>query len=277
MVPLTLGQYRACHPCEYDDFDDEAVNSKWAAMLRVQQDELVMHDSLVNLCTYIYHTKAIETVKRVLYSCDAFIDCGVRHQRRQGPSKDKTNMEDFLLAFHRCSDLLKFVASDHSRLPPLSIRNINFAHLLYEFQGMRAEMTKLRDEVQLFKATTQVPQRDRPWWKPTKVNTTAVNTGLLPLVVNLPAAPQENSSKAAPPKTNASNVAKLACAIVSFETCESEPVDNQQHGETDDDGYTRVTRTRPARPRHKAVIGTTKGVSLKARSVRFVCVCLSPC
>ena len=73
--------------------------------------DLVVHDSLVKVCTNFYDTKAIETAKRVLYSFDAVIDCGVRHQRRQGPSKDKANMEDILLAFHRCSDLPECVAS----------------------------------------------------------------------------------------------------------------------------------------------------------------------
>ena len=137
--------------------------------------------SLVKVCPDFYDTKAIETTKRVLYSGDAVIDCGVRHQRRQGPSKDGTNMEDILLAFHRCYDLPEFVASDLSRLPPLSMHNIDFAHLLHELQGM---------------------------W--------AVNN--LPLVVNLPAASQEKSSKAAPPKTNARKVVKRVCAVVFFRT-----------------------------------------------------------
>ena len=68
----------------------------------------------------------------------------------RGPSKDKTNMEDILLAFHRCSDLPEFVASDLSRLPPLSMHTIDFTHLLHEFQGMRAEMTTLRDDDKTF-------------------------------------------------------------------------------------------------------------------------------
>ena len=109
-------------------------------------------------------------------------------------------MEDILLAFHRCSELPEFVASDLSRLPPLNMHNIDFAHLLHEYQGMRAEMTKLRDEVQLFKATPHVPQRDGPWSKSNNV-ASAVNN--LPLVVNLPAVPKEKSAKAAPPKINA--------------------------------------------------------------------------
>ena len=42
--------------------------------------DLVVHDSLVKVCTDVYETKAIEMAKRILDSCDAVIDCGVRHQ-----------------------------------------------------------------------------------------------------------------------------------------------------------------------------------------------------
>ncbi len=68
---------------------------------------------------------------------------------------------------------------------------------------MGAVITKLRDEVQLFKVNTQVPQRDGPWSKPNKVASAVYN---LPLVVNLLSEPQEKPSKAAPPKTNAPKV-----------------------------------------------------------------------
>ena len=78
------------------------------------------------------------------------------------------------------------------------MNNIDFAHLLHEIQGMQAEMTKLRHKVKLFKVNTQVPQRDGPWSKPNKVASAENN---LPLVVNLPAAPQEKL-KADPPMTN---------------------------------------------------------------------------
>ena len=217
-----------------------------------------------------YDTTAIETAKQVLYSCDAVVDCGVSHQRRQGPSKDETNMEDIRLAFHRCSGLLEFVASDLSRLPPLNMHNIDFAHLLHEFQGMRAEMATFRDEVKLVKVNTQVPQRDGPWSKPNKV-ACAVNN--LPLVVNLPAAPQEKSSKAAPPKTNAPNVVKRVSAVVSSETCESEPVDNQQHDESDEHGFTRVTRKRPARNKPKAVTWNKEWCVVESE-IRKICVCV---
>ena len=228
----------------------------------------VVHDSLVKVCTDFYDTKAIETAKRVPYSCAAVIDCGVRHQRRQGPSKDKANMEDILLAFHRCSDLPEFVASDLSRLPPLSMHNIDFAHLLHEFQGMRAEMTKLRGEVKLVKVNTQVPQRDGPWSKLNKV-ASAVNI-ICPwwstCLQRLWKSPQRRlPRRRMPPKV-------VKRAVVSSETCEPEPVGNQQHDESDEDGFTRVSRKRPARAKPKAVIGTKCGVSLKARSGRFVCV-----
>ena len=108
--------------------------------------DLVVHDSLIKLCTDFYDKKVIESAKQILFDCSAVADCGVRHQRRQGPSKDKNNMEDILLVFHRCTNLPEFVAGDLSRLPPLDMNNIDFAHLLWchKFQGMWSEMAKKR-------------------------------------------------------------------------------------------------------------------------------------
>ena len=49
--------------------------------------------------------------------------------------------------------------------------------------------------------------------------------------------------------------AKRVYAVESSEATESEPVDNKQQDESDEDGFTRVTRKRPARAKPKAVIG----------------------
>ena len=127
--------------------------------------------------------------KQILFDGSAVADCGVRHQRRQGPSKDKNNMEDILLVFHRCTNFPEFVAGDLSRLPPLDMNNkniIDFAHLLHEFQGMRSEMAKMRDEFKRCKPISQSVQRDEPRSKP--------NSGAT--VVNLPAMREDMSLKA---------------------------------------------------------------------------------
>ena len=265
--------------------------------------DLVVHDSLIKLCTDFYDTKLIESAKQILFDCSAVADCGVRHQRRQGPSRDKNNMEDILLAFHRCTNLPEFVAGDLSRLPPLDMNNIDFAHLLHEFQGMRSEMAKMRDEFKRCKPISQSGQRDEPWSKP--------NSGAT--VVNLPAMREDKclkavrttvptpmaarttvstpkaalttvtSSTVTTPKTalvrvTTPNDARKVCAAVSIDSIENETVGNEEInncGDNDvDHGYTRVTRKRSGRT--KAVIGTNIGTSsLKVKTGRYVSLFVS--
>ena len=264
--------------------------------------DLVVHESLIKLCTDFYDTKVIEGAKQILFDCSGVADCGVRHQRRQGPSKDKNNMEDILLVFHRCTNLPEFVAGDLSRLPPLDMNNIDFAHLLHEFQGMGSEMAKMRDEFKRCKPISQSVQRDEPWSKP--------NSGAT--VVNPPAMRQDKSSKAARTtvttpkaaltsstvttpkaaltssmvttpkavlaKVTTPNDARKVCAAVSVDSIdESDTIGNDEinHcGDNDVDGYTRVTRKRPVRT--KAVIGTNNGTSsLKVKTGRYVSLFVS--
>ena len=202
-------------------------------------------------------------------------------------------MEDILVVFHRCSDLPEFVAGDLSRLPPLDMNNIDFAHLLHEFQGMRTEMAKMREEFKRCKPISQVAQRDEPWSKP--------NSGAT--VVNLPAMREDKSPKSArstvttpkaalttttvtsstvtTPKATLAKVttpndSRKVCAAVSGDSIESETVDNVDInlcGDNDADGYTRVTRKRSVRT--KAVIGTNNGSSSESEDGKIrdvVCV-----
>ena len=86
-----------------------------------------MLDSLIKLYSDFYDSIVIEEAKQILYSCVAVTDTAVRHQRRQGPSKDKHNMEVFLLVLHKCSTndgLPEFVASDLSCLPMVGSLNL---------------------------------------------------------------------------------------------------------------------------------------------------------
>ena len=266
--------------------------------------DLVVHDSLIRLCTDFYDTKVIESAKQILFDCSAVADCGVRHQRRQGPGKDKNNMEDILLVFHRCTNLREFVAGDLSRLPPLDMNNIDFAHLLHEFQGMRSEMAKMRDKFKRCKPISQSVQRDEPWSKP--------NSGAT--VVNLPAMREDKSMKAvcttvptpmaarttvstskaaalttvtsstvttpkaALVRVTTPNDARKVCAAVSSDSIENATVGNDEinnRGDNDvDHGYTRVTRKRSGRT--KAVIGTNIGTSsLKVKTGRHVSLFVS--
>ena len=203
--------------------------------------DLVVHDSLIKLCTDFYETKVIECAKQVLFDCPAVAECGVRHQRRQGPSKDKNNMEDILLVFHRCSDLPEFVAGDLSRLPPLDMNNIDFAHLLHEFQGMRTEMANMREEFKRCKPISQVAQRDEPWSKP--------NSGAT--VVNLPAMREDKS-----PKSARSTVTTPKAALTTTTTVTSSTVTTPKAALTTTTTVTSSTVTTP-----KAALTTTTTVT----------------
>ena len=69
-------------------------------------------------------------------------------RRRNGPNKDKNNIEDVLYVLHKCpTGLPTFVVSDLASLPPLDVNNVDFAHILGEIRALRAEMAMLRTEV----------------------------------------------------------------------------------------------------------------------------------
>ena len=70
------------------------------------------------------------------------------NRRRNGPNKDKNNVEDILTALHKCPmGLPTFVVSNLSSLPPLDVNNVDFAHLMGEIRAMRADMATLRETV----------------------------------------------------------------------------------------------------------------------------------
>ena len=69
-------------------------------------------------------------------------------RRRNGPNKDKNNIEDVMYVLHKCpTGLPTFVVSDLASLPPLDVNNVDFAHILGEIRALRAEMATLRTEV----------------------------------------------------------------------------------------------------------------------------------
>lgn len=228
--------------------------------------DLIVHDALVKLCVDFYDTKVIEEAKRTLFSCAAVIDLGVRHQRRQGPSKDKSNMEDIILVFHKCSSsrgLPEFVASDLSCLPPLDMNNIDFAHLLHEFQGMRAEMAKMRGDIQQCKQAS-APQCDSPWSK----RDTAVEKPVS-LVVNLPLPSETKKSRLQdcdlPVKTRpkppqlVKKTKNDQCSAAPEAEAHVHNNDDSRHSDPTGkvaEGFTLVSRKRMQKNRPKVVIGT---------------------
>ena len=94
--------------------------------------DVMVHDTLVKLCTDHFESKDIEAARQLLYRYDAIMKLNLmQSRRRQGPSKDKTNVEDILLALHRCrSGLPTFVVADISNLPSLDANGIYFGHIL---------------------------------------------------------------------------------------------------------------------------------------------------
>ena len=111
--------------------------------------DVMVHDTLVKLATDHFESKDIEAARQLLYSYDAIAQLNLKKSRRiQSPAKDKTNVEDILLARHRCrSGLPTFVVADLANLPSLDANGVDFGHILSECRAMRAEIAVLRREV----------------------------------------------------------------------------------------------------------------------------------
>ena len=111
--------------------------------------DVMVHDTLVKLATDHFESRDIEAARQLLYSYDAITQLNLKKsRRRQGPAKDKSNVEDILLALHRCrSGLPTFVVADLANLPSLDANGVNFGHILSEFRAMRTEIAVLRREV----------------------------------------------------------------------------------------------------------------------------------
>ena len=112
---------------------------------------------LVKLCPDHFESKDIEAARQLLYSYDAITKLNLKKsRRRQGSAKHKTNVEDILLALHRCrSGLPICVVDDLANLPSLDANGIDFGHILSEFRVMRAENAVLRREVAQYRGLDQ--------------------------------------------------------------------------------------------------------------------------
>ncbi len=104
--------------------------------------DLIVHDTLVKLTCDYFESNEIEASKRIVYECDAVTSLELHPiRRRNGPNKDKNNIEDVLYVLHKCpTGLPTFVVSDLASLPPLDVNNVDFAHILGEIRALRAEM-----------------------------------------------------------------------------------------------------------------------------------------
>lgn len=258
--------------------------------------DLLVHDTLVKLCTDFYGSREIEAAKMKIFSCSAISETGVRMIKRQGPSKDKANMEDILHILHKCipqSSLLpKFVACELSRLPPLDVCNIDFAFLIHEFQGMRAEMSSMREEIKLCKQSNI----SQSVWANRSTNVTKP----VPLVVDLPPVPTDEAVKPALPHRRKKDLSPKApsagatvttsmngvtvdspCGAEESKTSGSFLVASSTAVSKQNESFTVVEKKkRSARNKHSTVIGTRNDSTLKARPGRFLTMFVSrldPC
>ena len=75
-----------------------------------------------------FKSKDIEAARQLLYSYDAITKLNLKKIRQTGLAKDKTNVEDILLALHRCrSRLQTVVVVDLADLPSLDANGINIS------------------------------------------------------------------------------------------------------------------------------------------------------
>ena len=76
--------------------------------------DIMVHDTLVKLCADHFDSTEIEAARQMLYNYDAIKILNIKKsRRRQGPTKDRYNIEDMLLALHKCrSGLPTFAVSD---------------------------------------------------------------------------------------------------------------------------------------------------------------------
>ena len=92
----------------------------------------IVQDILVKITCYYFESNKIEALKRILYQCNGLNYLGLHPIRqRNGPNKDKNNIDDVLYALHECSiSLPTFVVSELASLTPMDINNVDFAHIL---------------------------------------------------------------------------------------------------------------------------------------------------
>ena len=116
--------------------------------------DVMTHDLMVKVCTEFYSSVCIEQAKNILYNRNAVMnELGLQKRRRQGPGKDKSNMEDILNALHKCySKLPTFVAKDLSQVPPLDMNNVDFSFIMIELKKMRSELATVCEEMKVLKA-----------------------------------------------------------------------------------------------------------------------------
>ena len=270
--------------------------------------DLIVHDTLVKLTCDYFDSNEIEASKRIVYQCDAVTSMELHPiRRRNGPNKDKNNIEDVLYVLHKCPNgLPTFVVSDLASLPPLDVNNVDFAHILGEIRALRAEMATLRTEVssqhyrERSPSTTETqetqggettmptrsdlqPPSDWMSERPILYTELPTQAGSSPAVTSEPGGAQPGGGRlsyapvAARPSMHSGMHSSSSPMFAQFEGPVRGPVRRSVTpvvADADADGFTVVKRKRTA-TKPKAVIGTKCATTLKAKAGRFTAVFVS--
>ena len=270
--------------------------------------DLIVHDTLVKLTCDYFDSNEIEASKRIIYQCDAVTSMELHPiRRRNGPNKDKNNIEDVLYVLHKCPiGLPTFVVSDLASLPPLDVNNVDFAHILGEIRALRTEMATLRNEVssrhgrerspsttetqETQGSETTMPTRSdlqppSDWMSERPILYTEIPTqaGSSPAVTSEPGGAQPGGGRLSyasmvdRPSMHNSMHSSSSPMVAQFEGPVRGPVRRSVTpvvADADAGGFTVVKRKRTA-TKPKAVIGTKCATTLKAKAGRFTAVFVS--
>ena len=109
--------------------------------------DILPQPSIVQLCVGAYSDQEIEHAKKLFFDMSAD-ESTCRHRRRQGPDKNRWNVEDILqLMREKGPDVPCFVALDLNKLPPITFDSIDVTVLLNHIQKTQAEVKQLKDAV----------------------------------------------------------------------------------------------------------------------------------
>jgi len=99
--------------------------------------------SIIQLCSSTYSDTEIEDAKKLFFDlCSS--DSTIRFSKRQGPNKNKSNLEDIMKLMQEKPDIMQvFVAKDLNKLPPISFDNIDVSVLLDKISKTQTEVKML--------------------------------------------------------------------------------------------------------------------------------------
>lgn len=241
--------------------------------------DTINHDLLLKVCMDFYESSKIEAAKMLLFSFEAAKSV-TRCVKRQGPSRDKCNVDDILRIFHSANldDLPVFTAANLSRLPPADAENIDFSLLFKEFQSMRKEMMIMKNQLHTISSSgsnASTPSPEEKAAAPCSLTQGNANHELS-ITKKAPAKPEQQKLFVDLPPLKNQEAGKLSNTDKAIEYGSSSatyatkcsmpiPVSEDSTSVEPEDGFTPVLR----RKKRKPLIGTSnKTSSIKATSHR---------